>query len=143
MGFFHFPKKFFLSFFFSGLTAEDRIFLRWGYMLSPTPNPPAPNPLNPPPSSNFPPSQKPSHQLSHPFPHFDFSLFLSSLFSFLKFKLIFFDYFFIIKIPFSAVSKWFYESLEETPCENDINSLPYIPEVFSTYHPMFCLFNFK
>ena len=69
--------------------------------------------------------------------------FSSSLFSFLKFKLIFFDYFFIIKIPFSAVSKWFYESLEETPCENDINSLPYIPEVFSTYHTMFCLFNFK
>ena len=35
MGFFHFLKKFILGFFFSGLTAEDRIFLRWGYMLSP------------------------------------------------------------------------------------------------------------
>ena len=35
MGFFHFPKKFISGFFFSGLAAEDRIFLRWGYMLSP------------------------------------------------------------------------------------------------------------
>ena len=35
MGFFHFPKKFILGFFFLGLTAEDRIFLRWGDMLSP------------------------------------------------------------------------------------------------------------
>ena len=35
MGFFHYSKKFILGFFFLGLTAEDRIFLRWGYMLSP------------------------------------------------------------------------------------------------------------
>ena len=35
MGFFFSQKKIYFDFFFSDLDAEDRIFLRWGYMHSP------------------------------------------------------------------------------------------------------------